>query len=146
MDERLDKIEVMLRDIQDMILDMPRANREYGLYKPSPFNAKPEDLDKPPIPNGPDDPPPVYEAGIVKELALYDIPGTGLRWYADMGESVAIIRPFTEKYKKAHFTDCGRKVPTGCFSYGTLRLPGGKWKLVKTVRNPLAPEPECCGG
>ena len=143
MDERLDKIETMLRDIQEMILDMPRANREYGLYKPSPFNAKPEDLDKPKIPNGPDDPPPVWETGIVKTLVLFNVPKLGLRWYADLGASVAEIRPFTTAQEE-HFTGCGDPVPEA-YSYGTLRYPGHNWEVFKTVRNPLAPEPECCG-
>lgn len=143
-EERLDKLELMLQDALAAILDIPAASRRYGLEAPSPFSMGSEGMNKPPIPNGADDPPPVYEAGIVKELVLYDIPGTGLRWYADFGHSVAIIRPFTAR-QKAHFADCGHDVPVGCFSYGTLRLPSAKWKLVKAVRNPLAPEP-CCGG
>ena len=138
---KMDVLDQKMESIIALILDIPAASRRYGLEKPSPFSmGSSEPANKPAIPNGPDDPPHVWESGIVKILALFDIPSVGLRWYADLGASVAEIRPFTEKQQN-HFLDCGDDIPAGVYSYGTIRTPSPKWTLVKRVRNPQAPIP-----
>lgn len=140
-----DEIMAKLDDILAAVLDVPAASRRYGLEKPSPFSmGSSEPVNTPAIPNGPDEPPHVWEAGIVQVLALFDIPGLGQRWYAELssGAYVAEIRPFSEA-QKTRFTGCGDPVPDA-YSYGTPRKPSPNWTLVKRVRNPEAQVPSGC--
>jgi len=149
---QLDRMEAKI----DKILNEPKEGdikkSPFGdsVYKDGKWQAKPQPLPAAKIPNGENDPPPVWDIAIVDELAWIDIPGVGKRWYAyskaDNATLVAEIRPFTERDIENHFTHCNKPAPVGLYYHGSFIDLPSTWTVLKVVRNPQAPEPECCGG
>jgi len=150
--EQLDRMEAKI----DKILNEPKE----GDIKRSPFgdsifkDGKWQAVPQPPppakIPNGENDPPKVWDIAIVDELAWIDIPGQGKRWFAynkaDNATLVAEIRPFTAKEIENHFTHCNKTVPpSDVYFHSAFRDLPSTWAVLKVVRNPQKPKPECCG-